>query len=356
MGSLLINLAHRSVRPTGLTTYAQNLVPHLRSLNPVVLSHRAIADLSCYPVPGNMTSDQGSWGHVRRLTWLQWRLPQLYRQLGAQLLFSPVPEAPLWAGCRFVVTVHDLIPLRFPRPMAPLTLYAQYYVPRVLAQAEHIISNSEATARDIVEFYGVAAHRITPIPLAHDAANFRFLDLPTRNYFLYLGRIDPYKNVQSLLTAFARLPQHRDYELWLAGPADARYRPVLEAQMAELGLTAQVKFLDYVPYAQLPVLLNQAIAMVFPTLWEGFGLPALEAMACGTPVITSNLASLPEVTGDAALLVDPRNADAIASAMHRLVSEPQLHAQLRAASLERAQQFSWAKTGAATAALLQQME
>ena len=101
--------------------------------------------------------------------------------------------------------VHDLIALRFPKRFSPLTLYARYYMPQVLRQAQHIICNSVSTAKDIVRFYQIPAHKITPILLAHDAANFRFLDLPTQNYFLYLGRIDPYKNVQRLLTAFAQV-------------------------------------------------------------------------------------------------------------------------------------------------------
>lgn len=253
-----------------------------------------------------------------------------------------------------MVTVHDLIPLRFFRKFTPLWSYQRYYMPLVLQQAQHIICNSSATADDVVDFFKIPARKITPILLAHDAENFRFLDLPARNYFLYLGRNDPYKNLPRLIAAFAQLPDRASYELWIAGPADDRYSPALVEQITELGLTAQVKFLDYVPYAELPVVINQAIALVTPSLWEGFGLPVLEAMACGTPVITSNLSSLPEVAGDAALLVDPYDVGAIADAMHTLATDAALRSQLRSASLARASQFSWEKTGNATVEILKQ--
>jgi glycosyltransferase involved in cell wall biosynthesis len=157
-----------------------------------------------------------------------------------------------------------------------------------------------------------------------------------------------------IIDAFATVPNCRDYQLWIAGPTNRRHTPALKAQADQLGLTHQVKFLDYVLYDQLPIMLNQAIALVFPSLWEGFGLPVLEAMACGTPVITSNLSSLPEVAGDAALLVNPYNTNEIAEAMQAVATDSALRSRLRALGLNRANQFSWEKTGQATVEVLQQ--
>lgn len=336
-----------------MATYAINLLPYLQSLDPTLLIAEPRSGFTCHPVPPQMTHEQGRKGHFSRLLWTQFQLPALYRQVRSRLLFSPIPEAPLFSDCRFVVTVHDLIPLRFFKKFTPLWSYQKYYLPQVLNQAEHILCNSNATAQDVVAFFGIPAHKITPILLAHDAANFRWLDLPTRNYFLYLGRNDPYKNLHRLIAAFASLPQRSRYELWLAGPQDERYTDALTAQIEELGVTAQVKFLSYVPYSELPLVLNQAIALVMPSLWEGFGLPVLEAMACGTPVITSNLSSLPEVTGEAALLVDPYNETAITQAMQQLIDDSELRSQLQQAGLTRASQFSWAKTGQQTVEVLQ---
>ncbi|MBW4583058.1 MAG: glycosyltransferase family 4 protein [Tildeniella nuda ZEHNDER 1965/U140] len=351
--TILVNLSPVLSQPTGISTYSLNIIQELRSLKPKVVSSFEIEGYTWHRSPTNLTAAHGLKGHLKRLIWTQFELPKLYQKLGSTLLFSVLTEAPLVSTCRFIVMVHDLIPLHFPKRFSPATLYNQHYIPQVLKQANHIICNSNATAQDIVQFCGVSASQITPIPLAYDAKNFRFLDLPMQNYFLYLGRFAPYKNVQRAIAAFATLPNHSNYEFWLAGPPDPRQLPLLKAQIEDLQLTKQVKFLNYVGYDELPRLINQAIGLIFPSLWEGFGLPALEAMACGTPVITSNLSSLPEVTDDAALLVDPYDVGAIAHAMHNLATDAGLRAQLRIASLARASQFSWAKTGQATAEVLQ---
>ena len=355
---LLINLSFLFSKPTGIATYAINLVPHLLELQPTLLTAQKFDGFSCYPTPANLTPQHGRTGQLRRLLWTQHQVPRIYHKLRSRLFFSPVPEAPLYANCRFVVMMHDLIPLRFPKRFSPLTNYFRYYLPLVLSQAEHIICNSTATARDITDFYSIRAAKITPIPLAYDAQHFRPSSPPLpltpspRPYFLYIGRHEAYKNLHRLICAFSSFNQ--DYQLWLAGTPDQRYTPQLQAQVQELGLSVRVKFLDYVPYAQLPTIISQATALVFPSLWEGFGLPALEAMACGTPVITSNLSSLPEVTGEAALLVNPYSTQEIAAAMKAVAEDHQLRSRLRTLSLQRASQFSWQRTGQATAQVLQQ--
>lgn len=363
MSHALVNLSYLNQQPTGLMTYGAQIAPYVRSLPATFLlpeSLQSFGDLdpsrdSCFSIPANMTADQGSRGHLRRLLWTQFTLPRLIQQLDASLLFSPIPEAPLSIRrnpYRLVVTVHDLIPLRFPKRFSPLTLYSRHYVPQVLHQADHILTNSKATAEDVTQFFEISPQKITPIPLAYDKQHFRVLDLPTQPYFLYLGRPDPHKNVPRIIEAFAKLPISPEIELWLAGTPDSIATPALFQQAEELGVGHRVKQLDYVPHEDLPKLLNQAIALVFPSLWEGFGLPVLEAMACGTPVITSNLSSLQEVAGDAALLVDPYNVDEIAHAMKLLIVDGEARSHLREAGLARVQQFSWEKTGTQTAEIL----
>ena len=351
---LLINLAFVPRQPTGLAVYALNILPYLGFTTQTVLAPRPLGDQEWQPSPSKATSDSGTWGHGCRLWWTQTRLPHLYRQLRSQLLFSPIPEAPLWSRCRTVVTVHDLIPLRFSSQMSPaLVAYCRYYLPRVMDQANHVICNSLATQRDIYEFFGPSTTPQTVTPLAYDDLHYRWLDLPRQPYLIYLGRHDPYKNLARLIQAFAQLPAGAaDLELWIGGGGDRRFTPALQTQVQDLGLESRVRFLGYVPEGDVPRLLNQAIALVFPSLWEGFGLPVLEAMACGTPVITSNLAALPEVAGDAALLIDPYQVGELAAAMTAVWQDSQLWQQLHRAGLERAQRFSWAKTGAATAAVL----
>ena len=351
---LLVNLSFLLTKPTGTTTYALNLLSCLKQLEPTLLTSQSFPSYNCYPTPPNQTSEQGIKGHFDRLLWTQFKLPKIYQTLKSQLLFSPIPEAPLYTNCRFIVTAFDMIPLRFPKRFSPLTTYHKYYTPEVFKQAEHIICISESTANDIIQFYQIPSHKITPILLAGDNSHFQFLNLPIRNYFLYIGRQDPYKNLQRLITAFSALPNRNDYELWLAGPYDQRYSPLLEIQTQELGISHLVKFLNYVSYDELPIIINQALALVFPTLWEGFGLPVLEAMACGTPVITSNISSLPEVAGDAAILINPYNPGEITAAMQAIINDSELRKQLSEKGLKRANQFSWEKTGLATVDVLKQ--
>jgi len=347
--SLLISCAVLSPQPTGISTYLSGVLPHLRSLSPTLLSAQPHSPFAIESIPGNLSAAHGSGGHARRLLWTQFQLPVIYRRLKANLLFSPLPEAPLYSDCRSIVMAHDLIPLRFGRARSPLTTYFRYWLPQVLKQAEHIVCNSTATAQDLADFFGIAANKITPILLAYDADRFFDRHLPTRNYFLYVGRHDPYKNLHRLIKAFAAISGEQ--ELRIAGPIDRRYTPDLKAQVEHLELGDRVKFLDYVTSEQLPILMAEAIALVLPSLWEGFGLPVLEAMACGTPVITSTLSSLPEVAGNAAILVNPYRVEELTDAMKIMLSGAR--SNLRAASLARASQFSWAKTGSETAKLIQ---
>ncbi|MBE9187916.1 glycosyltransferase family 4 protein [Microcoleus sp. LEGE 07076] len=350
--NLLINLSFLIPQPTGLAIYAKNLFPHLKTLNPTLLTAEKFPNNNCYEIPANLTPEQGTKGHINRLLWTQTQIPKIYKKLKSNLLFSPIPEAPLFAGCRYIITVHDLIALRFPRRLDPLTPYHRYYIPQVLRQAEHIICDSDSTANDITNFCQIPSSLISRIFPGYDASFFKFLDLPTSNYFLYMGRHNPHKNVQRVVAAFAALPKNSEYELWITGSEDQRYTPLLKAQVQELGLVDRVKFLDYLPAADLPKVINRAIALVFPSLWEGFGLPVLEAMACGTPVITSNLSSMPEVAGDGARLVNPYSIQEIASAMQELATDAKARSHLRQLGLARAKQFSWEKTGRETAAIV----
>lgn len=350
---LLANLSFLSQYPTGLSVYAINLLRSLPLSDIQVLSNHPIEDRLCHGVPSTVSSDRGHYGTMRRLWWTQSQLPTLASKLNGSLLFSPIPEAPLGSQLPVVVTVHDVIPLRFPKRVSFLRLYFRHYVARVVEEARHVICDSEATACDLKDILGVSARSVSVIPLAFDCDNFYPLYLPPKNYFLYVGRHDNHKNLGRLIQAFSFL-KNKDLELKIAGSFDSRNTPILQQQVQELGLRDRVQFLSYVAYSDLPKLMNEAIALVFPSLWEGFGLPVLEAMACGTPVITSNCSSLPEVTGDAAILIDPYNVSEIADAMQTLSDDGQLWQSLHHASLARSQQFSWQKTAATTAKVLSQ--
>ena len=351
---LVVNLSHVSAKPTGLSNYATNIVPYIHSLKPTLLSSfSSIPGGEHYYIPSGMGPEYGAKGHMKRLAWTQYRLPRICQKLDCSLLFSPIPEAPLFSSVRYVVTAHDLIPLRFAPKTSRPRLYFRYYVGSVLESAEHILCNSQATAREIVDFYGFPASKTTVTSLAHDDRCFKPLDLPTKNYFLYVGRHYAHKNLIRVVESFAQVAEHWDYELWLVGTQHPKYSLQIRQRAEELAVSEKVKLMNYLPEEHLNRVMNQAIALVFPSLWEGFGLPVLEAMACGTPVITSIVSALPEVAGDAALLINPYKVDEIADAMCRVAVDSQLRQQLQEAGLKRSQQFSWKQTGQKTAEVLQ---
>ncbi|MDX1976348.1 MAG: glycosyltransferase family 1 protein [Pseudanabaenaceae cyanobacterium bins.68] len=348
MSTLIINLAFLAERPSGISNYALNLLPHLQDLKPLALSPRPLLNLDCRLVGDRFSSDRGSQAHLARLVWTELRLPSI---CGSNLLFSPLPEAPLYRGCRYVVTVHDLIPLRFGR--SRWSAYFRHVLPQVLAQAQHILVNSQATGDELLKIMQVPSSKITVSPLAYDQAHFRWLDLPRQDYLLYLGRHDRHKNLLGLIQAFAQVPGN--CQLYLAGASDRRYTPCLKAAALELGVGGRVHFLDYVPYQDLPKLINQAIALVLPSRWEGFGLPALEAMGCGTPVIASRVGALPEVVGDAGILVNPDQPEELAQAIAQVITQADLRQDLQRRGLAQALKFSWTNTGEITNSLLRQL-
>ncbi|HAN45748.1 MAG TPA: mannosyltransferase [Cyanobacteria bacterium UBA8156] len=337
---LLLNFSCLRSQPTGLGVYAQQILPYLHDLHPYLLA----------PEPQGFPGESSppAQAHLRRLWWTQTVLPQIYRRVGAALLFSPVPEAPIGTGCRFVVTVHDLIPLRFGPPTGKLAAYFRYFLPLVLREAIAILCNSHTTATELQHHFAVPTTKLQVIPLACDRDRFQPSGVSPEPYFLYVGRPDRHKNLAGLLQSFALLAW--EGELWIAGAADPRYTPKLQQLAQYLGIGSRVRWLQYVP--DLPRLYQRAIALVMPSLWEGFGLPALEAMACGTPVICSGNAGLAETTGPAALHIDPHQPAAIAQAMQALLENNSLRDRLRQAGLNRSAQFSWAQTGRATAQVL----
>ncbi len=340
--SLLLNFSCLRSQPTGLGVYAQQILPYLRDLQPYLLS----------PEPQGFPGEPSppAHAHLRRLWWTQTILPKIYRRVGASLLFSPVPEAPIGSSCRLAIAVHDLIPLRFGPPTGKLAAYFRYVLPRVLHEAIAVLCNSHTTATELQHHFAVPTPKLHVIPLACDRDRFQPSAAPPEPYFLYVGRPDRHKNLAGLLQAFAQLGW--DGELRIAGAADPRYTPELQGLAQHLGLAPRVRWLQYVPASDLPGLYQRAIALVMPSFWEGFGLPALEAMACGTPVICSGLAGLAEVTGTAALHIDPHQPAEIAQAMKALLTDGALRDRLRQAGINRAAQFSWDQTGRTTAQVL----
>jgi len=261
---------------------------------------------------------------------------------------------PPWHRGARVVTLHDLAFLRHPHSFpASQRWRLRWLVPANARHAAAVITGSEYSKRDIQAAYGIPSERIAVV---HDAPDPRFrsvrdgaaltalrrrLGIRTR-YVLYVGRLNPRKNLVGLLRAFERVRPRlsEPVQLVIAGQPDFQTEQ-LDANIAASACRADVIRTGYVSDADLPALHSAAAVFVYPSLFEGFGLPPLEAMACGTPVICSSAGSLPEVVGDAALLVRPGNVEDLVEALLRVLSEPDLRATLERRGLERAASFTW---------------
>ncbi len=308
------------------------------------------------------TPFDGLHADLAKLWFEQVSLPRVCRRWQATLIHVPYWAAPLRSPAPVVVTVHDLIPLLLPAYQGG-TLGRAYtaLVARSARRAAAVITDSHASRADIVRRLGIPASRVHAIHLAAaqhyrsatDPAQVervrRELALPPR-YLLYLGGFDARKNVPRLLQAFARLdvPQ---VQLVIAGRLpehDTPFTPDPRPIVAELHLADRVRFIGWVDEELKPALYAGAEALLWPSLYEGFGLPPLEALSCGTPVIVSDRGSLPEVADGGGLCVDPEDTGALAAAMERILRDGALHARLRRAGLQHAQQFAWPDTARQT--------
>jgi len=351
----LFNGSYLSHRPTGIGVVARDLVGALDPERVPLLDPLGLGRPGSLPIPATLSPEHGRRGHRDRLLWTQWELPRLLRRSGAQLLLSPLPEAPLLRGVRSVVLAHDLLPLRYPQ-FSPLLAYHLAYVPLVLHRAVRVLCNSEATAREVHGRLGVSARRLEPIRLGFDPGLLRPLGLERQPFFLVLGRHDPHKNLARVLQAFAAVPDPGgELRLVLVGPQDRRTTPQLQRLADELGIAGRCDWLPWVSDAERLELLNRCRALVMVSLWEGFGLPALEAMACGAPVIAARAGALPEVVGDAALLVNPRDPGEIAAAMAALERDGALARRLSEGGPARAAGFRWQDTAAHVTGILREL-
>ena len=298
--------------------------------------------------------------NLAKLWFEQIAVPHAARRLDLNLLHVPYWGSPLRPTTPTVVTVHDIIPFLLPAYQGGIL--GRAYTRLVAAatrRADLILTDSVASKEDIVRHLDIPAYRVRPVLLAPDA-RFRPMADPTAlaalrqkyglpdRYLLYLGGFDQRKNVPTILQAFRQLLNHQaQARLVIAGrlpKEDSAFFPDPRRIVQELGLGEAVQLIGWVPDEEKPALYSGAAAFVFPSHYEGFGLPPLEAMACGIPAIGSVAASLPEVIGDGGLLVPPGDADALAEAMSRLWHDTELRATLGQRALAHAARFSWSKT------------
>ena len=352
----------------GMEVAARELIPALIDAAPQGTRFTAFVNREA------AAAKDGPWGELlpavtvpvnarNRVQWVlgeQALLPRLAAREGVDLVHSLASTAPAWGRFRRVVTVHDLIYARFPEAHAGIRdLGMKVLVPLAVRRSDRVIVDSQSTQRDLVELLGAPEERIDVIPLGRGATRKAQplvepelrarLGLGERRIALSLSAKRPHKNLTALIGALARIPAEGRPLLVLPGYATSHELELRERARA-MGVERDVLFLGWLSSEEFEGLWSVAQAFVYPSLYEGFGLPVLEAMARGVPVACSNASSLPEVAGDAILLFDPHDEAAIAAALQRLLSDPVEAERLRVLGLERAEQFTWERTARATLA------
>ena len=360
-------LAHtRSFRRAGVSHYIEQVLIHLGYLDQTnqysVYTTRGI-DQQALGLPPNfrvLPSRLPTINPRVRIPWEQLLAPLLLRQNGADLFHGVLNVLPLACPVPGVVTVHDLAFIRFPQTFRAYNrTYLDFATRMSVRRAVQILAVSEHTKRELVGLLGVPAERVVVTPNAVRAhfrppepatlAAFRASKGLPERFVLYVGTLEPRKNLTTLLSAYAEIARRHDVPLLVGGGKGWLYDAVFQ-RLEELGLRERVHFVGYIEEEELPLWYAAATVFVFPSIYEGFGMPPLEAMACGTPVITSNSSSLPEVVGDAGLMVAPTDASAFATALDQVLSDAALHDDLRTRGLVRAQAFAWRTTAERTLA------
>jgi glycosyltransferase involved in cell wall biosynthesis len=351
----------------GMEVAARELIPALLASAPAGMRFTAFLNREA-------AGTEGPWAellpsvtvpvHARnRVQWVfgeQALLPRLAARAGVDLLHSLASTAPVWGRFRRVVTVHDLIYARYPDAHSGIRERGmRLLVPSAARRSDRVIVDSRSTRDDLVELVGLDPDRIDVVPLGvgtvradrplpEREVRARF-GIGERQVLLSLSAKRPHKNLGALIAALAELPADERPVLVLPGYPTS-HELELRKLAAELGVLDSVRFPAWVSAAELEGLWAVATAFVFPSLYEGFGLPVLEAMARCVPVASSNSSSLPEVAGDAALLFDPHDQQAIASALRRVLGDEQLRERLRELGAARVRLFSWERTAQLTLA------
>ncbi len=349
----------RKLHDFGIGTYVRNLLRQLSRID-----HDTDYVLLCQqgdqPIAGQlgenfrtMTERAGQYSFAEQLS-----VPFHLSRASPHLFHTPHYILPVLTPCRSIVTIHDCIHLIFPQylPHRAAHAYARTMFWTAVHRASRILTVSEASKKDILRFFGVPSERVTVI---YNAIDDRFFEQPSEEqivrvreryqlhdrFLMYAGNVKPHKNIERLIDAFVLLRKKGldDLKLLITGSEISRYSTLRRA-VHRHNLHRHVRFLGYQSEETLAALYRLADVFVFPSLYEGFGLPPLEAMASGTPVVASNVSSLPEVVGDAGVLVNPYDPQAIADGVVNVLEDDALRHDLTARGLKRARTFSWAES------------
>ena len=360
----------RKLHDFGIGTYIRNLLRQLARMDReneyVLLCQEADMEVGAHLGENFRTVLEPSPNYSLRE---QIHVPWVLMRERPDVYHAPHYVLPTGVRARSVVTIHDCIHLMFPQylPNRAAHAYARATMWSAAKRSSCILTVSEASKRDILHFFSVPSDKVVVIPNAIDERFWRpFSEEDVwrvreryqldQRFVLYVGNIKPHKNLVRLIEAFSELRRgdFDDVRLLIIGDEISKL-PALRRAVHRHKLHKHVRFLGYLPDETLAILYRLASVFVFPSLYEGFGLPPLEAMASGTPVVTSNVSALPEVTGDAAVLADPYDVESIVEGIRRVLSDPELAAEMRRKGLIRAREFSWERSVAKTLEVYQQV-
>lgn len=361
----LLAKATNSYRAAGIHSYIHELLRQMPTLAPHDWDFTAMVGGANPASYEGITMKRAAFdteAPSKRIIWEQLLQPL---QLGGYDLYHAMAfVAPLFTRQPMVVTVYDLTFLRYPERLTTARrLYLQTFTAQTCRRAKRILAISQSTADDLSELLGIDPAKIDVTPLGYDRNIFKPLpdeaiaqfrkqkNLPER-FWLYLGTLEARKNLTTLVEAYAALPEDERPLLVLAGGKGWKIEPLFEA-IEKHNLGDSIRFTGFVPDDEIALWYNSAELFLFPSVFEGFGLPVLEAMACGTPVITSNVSSLPEVAEGAGLCLPPHDSTAWTSALQRVYHDATWRAEASANGLHKARQFSWEQTARLTIASYQ---
>ncbi len=353
----------QTYRSAGISWYIYNLLTHLAQ-GETGFRYTAFLSDPQFKAHKGLRVQRSHWPTHKpfvRILWEQAVLPLTLKKAKVDLLHALAFAAPVAAPVPFITTIYDLSFIRYPEAFRPHNRwYLRTFTKHSARRAKAIIAISESTRQDVIQAFGVSPEKVhtvycgvdsnfKPLPSTAIAAFKAKKGLPEK-FILRLGTIEPRKNVEGLIKAYAlwRKQDKNAPKLFIAGGKGWYYQQVFQL-VEELGLNEHIIFPGYLPQKDLPLWYNASNLFVCPSHFEGFGLPVLEAMACGTPIITSNVSSLPEVAGEAGLLVDPTDTKALSQAMQSVFHNAELTRQMQEKGLAQAAKFNWRKTAAQTA-------
>ena len=341
---IIFNGSYFSHKPSGISLVSQQLAISFKQDIISLYAPFKVGNSRFHKLPDSFYPENGFKAHIKRLSWNQFKLQKILKNNKDSILFSPLPEAPLNKSIKSVIMIHDLLPLRIMSSFS-LTFYHYFYVPMVVKNASKVICNSLTTADEVSKKLKVPDKKLEIIKLGFNQNNFEAIDLNREPFLLIISRHTPHKNLPKALRAFSTFKSlnksFSNYKLKIAGSFNKVHTPKYKKLAEELNLNKCCDWLDWISETEKINLLNRCKALIIPSLWEGFCLPALEALAYGTPIIASDKGAIKEIIGDKGLYFNPYDVNNMANAIYEVAKNNSLENNFKEFGPKRASEYSW---------------